>query len=155
MEKKLPENNREFSAGAVIFRLQDGQPLFLILHYHFKGDYWDFPRGNIEKGETPTQAARREIKEETGLTEIDFIEGFKEKTKWFYRWEGRTIFKQATYFLARASGNEKVNLSKEHVGFNWLSFGEAMQQLTYNNTKVVFDRAHDFLKKQPSLQKFL
>ena len=54
----------ETSAGAVIFR-RDNEIKYLILHYKFKGDYWDFPRGNIEKGETEEQTAVREIKEET------------------------------------------------------------------------------------------
>jgi len=150
---------KEFSAGAVVFR-REGKLLYLLLHYHFKGDYWDFPRGNIERGETAQQAAAREIKEETGLDygkgDIEFVDGFKEKTSWFYRLKGQNIFKQATYFLAEAKKKD-VKLSEEHLEYKWLEFDAAVAQLTYDNSKSVLKKADEFLRKQErgSIKKFL
>jgi bis(5'-nucleosidyl)-tetraphosphatase len=125
---------REFSAGAVVFHREDGKTKYLLLHYHFKGDYWDFPRGNIEQGEQPMDAAKREIEEETGLKEndINFLPGFKESVKWFYSWKGVRRFKRATYFLAE-SKKKDVKISEEHVEFKWLPFEQALEQLTYRN----------------------
>jgi|WetSurMetagenome_2_1015567.scaffolds.fasta_scaffold850645_1 bis(5'-nucleosidyl)-tetraphosphatase len=144
---------KEKSAGAVLFRLEkDGEGrgkekvFYLVLHYHFKGDYWDFARGKIEKGETELQTARREIKEETGL-EVQFVNGFEERTSWFYRLEGKNVFKQTVYFLAEA-GDRKVQISSEHLGFDWLEYHEAMERLTYKNTKAILTSAHEFLKKR-------
>jgi len=149
---------REFSAGAVIFRREDEKIFYLLLHYHFKGDYWDFPRGNIEKGETADQTAAREIKEETGIdsdkNEFKIINGFLEKSKWFYQWNGKKIMKQAKYFLAETK-KEDVKISEEHLEFKWLEFDDALKQLTYNNSKRVLKAAHKFLQRHSSIKKFL
>lgn len=149
---------KEKSAGAVIFRRdeQTGKILYLILHYHFKGDYWDFPRGKIERGETEEATAKREIKEETGLTEIKLVEGFREVTHWFYRWKGQDIYKEAVYFVAEALSG-KVKISHEHLEFIWADYETAMETLTYDNTKSILKKAHNFLQKREkgTIEKFL
>lgn len=130
--------------------------LYLVLHYHFKGDYWDFPRGKIEKDETEEQTAKREIKEETALEDLEFVEGFKETTSWFYRWEGKNIFKEAVYFLAETK-EKKIKISLEHLEYLWLEYEEAMKTLTYENTKKILKAAHEFLQKhgKERIEKFL
>ena len=65
----------EHSAGAIVFRNEKSENFYLLLEY--RPDYWGFSKGNIEKGEAVEETARREIREETGLTDIQFIEGFK------------------------------------------------------------------------------
>jgi bis(5'-nucleosidyl)-tetraphosphatase len=147
--KRQKEFEREFSAGAVIFyKNEKAEPLYLILHYHFKGDYWDFPRGNIEKGESSTDATKREIREETGLTERDirFVQGFKETIQWFYVWQGIRRLKQTTYFLAETTKKE-IKLSEEHIGYIWLPLNEALEQLTYKNTIRVLEKVNTFIDK--------
>lgn len=147
----------------MIFRREDEEGkeskekiFYLVLHYHFKGDYWDFPRGKIEKGETEEQTARREIKEETGLEDVEFVKGFKKTTSWFYRWEGKNIFKEAVYFLAETK-QEKIKLSIEHLDYLWLEYEEAMKTLTYENTKKILKAVHEFLQKleKGRIEKFL
>jgi len=56
---------RERSAGAVIFRKIDGEIRYLLLHYHYKTYFWDFPKGNMEEGEREDATVRREVREET------------------------------------------------------------------------------------------
>jgi 8-oxo-dGTP pyrophosphatase MutT (NUDIX family) len=112
-----------------------------------KGDFWDFPRGKIERGETEQQTAVREIREETGLSEVAFVPGFRKMTSWYYRWKGANIYKEATYFLAEVK-SEKVKISHEHVEFVWVDFRDAMQTLTYDNTKEIMRAAHSFLQNQ-------
>lgn len=139
---------REISSGIIIFRCSDGERLYLLLHYQFKGDYWDFPRGNLRKEETSKQAAAREVVEETGLSEDDlrFIEGFEEGAKWFYKLGKEPVQKRVTYFLAETR-REDVRISEEHVGFKWLSFKEALMLLKYKNSKKLLLKAEDFLQK--------
>ena len=74
---------RENSAGAIIFRMVDNIPYYLLLHY--PSGHWEFTKGHIEKGENPEDAARREIEEETGIKDIKIIPGFKEYSKYFFR----------------------------------------------------------------------
>jgi 8-oxo-dGTP pyrophosphatase MutT (NUDIX family) len=139
---------KEISSGIIMFRRHLGERLYLLLHYHFKGDYWDFPRGNIKEGETVKQAALRETREETGLSEDDltFIEGFEESATWFYRSRQNPVHKRVTYFLAETE-REDVNISKEHVGFKWLNSRDALRLLRYKNSRELLVKAEDFLQK--------
>ena len=133
----------EKSAGAIVFR-KDKEIKYLLLHYKFRTDYWDFPRGNIEKGEDEQETALREIKEETGISDAELQKGFAEKVQWFYKREGQTVFKEVIFFLAETKQKE-IKLSKEHIGYAWLSYDKALKKLTFKNAKGVLDKAHEFL----------
>jgi len=141
---------RERSAGAVIFRKTESGIRYLLLHYHYKTYYWDFPKGNIEEGEREEDAARREVKEETGLENIKFMEGFKEKISYFYRREEKIVFKEVLYFLVK-SEEERVKLSEEHIGYEWVDCETAKSRLR-ENSKGVLEKANKFL--QASLHAF-
>jgi 8-oxo-dGTP pyrophosphatase MutT (NUDIX family) len=126
---------REKSAGAVVFRKENGIK-FLLLKYKFKSEYWDFPRGNIEKGEKAEDTAKREIEEETGIKDLKFLKNFKQKVKWFYRRENKLISKEVIYFLAQTDEKE-VRISEENVGYEWLSYEEALSKLKPTSQKVL------------------
>jgi len=139
----------EKSAGAVIFKKHKGIIKYLLLNYPSttrgaKRDYWDFPKGHIEKGEKELETAEREIKEETGLKDIEFVEGFKEWIKYFFRYQGKTIFKIVTFYLIEAK-NGKVKISGEHIGYQWLPYNQAIKQLTFKNAKEILRKANAFL----------
>ena len=70
--------------------------------------------------------------------------GFREAVHWFYFFEDTQRFKRVTYFLAEAKKRE-IKLSEEHLGFKWLHFEKAHEQLTYNNAKQVLKKAEAFL----------
>lgn len=138
----------EISSGIIIFRRALDKRLYLLLHYQFKGDYWDFPRGNLKEKETLRQAAIRETNEETGLSEDDLIiiEGFEEKVRWYYRLHNKPVNKYVTYLLAETKRKE-IRISKEHAGFKWLIFEDALRLLRYNNSKKLLLQSEKFLKK--------
>ena len=69
----MAEGVSRFSAGVVVLRRQGETCRFLLLR-SFR--YWDFPKGQVEPGEEPIDAARREVREETGITDLDFRWGF-------------------------------------------------------------------------------
>lgn len=133
----------EKSAGAVIFRKMESGIRYLLLHYHYKTYFWDFPKGNIEKGESEEATVKREVKEETGLEDIKFIEGFKEKISYSYKREGKTVFKTVIYFLVK-SEEERVILSEEHIGYEWPDYETAKYRLR-ENSKRVLEKANKFL----------
>ncbi len=130
------------SAGAVVFRREKEVTYYLLLHYQAK--HWDFPKGHIEEGESLKQTIVREVAEETGIMDIVFIDGFKEKIEYFLKLKGKTIFKVVMFFLAQTKTKE-VKLSFEHTGFKWLPYEKALEQLTYKNAKEVLRKAHSFL----------
>lgn len=165
--EKAKTFQKETSAGAILFRKEisgqspeglsnlkkfdkKGKILYLLLHY--EGGHWDFPKGNIEKGETEKDTVKREIKEETGISKISFIEGFKEKIQYFYKLKGETVFKQVFFYLVEAK-ESKVKLSFEHIGYKWLSYDKAMEQLTFKNAKEILKKANSFLGS--SLRRFI
>ena len=130
---------REKSAGAIIFHKSSGD--YLLLHY--PSGHWDFVKGHVEKGESEEQTLLREAREETGL-EIKIVPGFKETISYFYRHK-ELISKDVIFFLAEAK-SKNVRLTREHHGFVWLPFREALEKTTYKNSKAVLKKADEFLK---------
>ena len=129
---------RETSAGAVVFRQSDGNVLFLLLHY--TAGHWDFPKGNIEQGEEERITVQREIEEETGIRNIAFIDSFRDTIRYSYTWKGLYINKVVRVYLAETDHAE-VKLSREHQAYEWLSYDDAFERLTYDNSKNVLERS--------------
>jgi 8-oxo-dGTP pyrophosphatase MutT (NUDIX family) len=133
---------REISAGVILFR-QAPERYYLLLHY--ESGHWDFPKGHIEPGEDAQQTARRELKEETGISELCFVDGYKQSLRYFFRQKGIGIFKLVIYFLAETDQSE-VSLSDEHIGFDWLPYDLAMSRLTFKNSQDLLAKAHEHLR---------
>ncbi len=135
---------REVSAGAVIFRMENSVPLYLLVHYG--GGHWDFVKGHIEKGETPQQTTKREVMEETQIDDLEIIPGFEERVRYFFKRGRRTVYKEVIFFVAKTK-QKKVKLSHEHIGSVWLPYENAIEQLTFENAKRVLRKANKFLSK--------
>ncbi len=120
---QVTEEGDRLSCGAVIVRETDDGWLTLMLRaYH----NWDFPKGICEEGESPMDAAIREVGEETGITDLDFAWGDRSTDTGPYN-RGKT----ARYFLARTY-QESVEMGiapelgrPEHHEFRWIDFDEA------------------------------
>lgn len=134
----------EKSAGAIIFKKENQGKKFLLLHYEKK--HWDFPKGHVEKNETEIEAAKREIHEETGITELNFLPKFRETISYYYKRDGKLCHKEVVFFLAK-TGKTEIRLSNEHIGFEWLEFEKAKEKLTFKNAKEILSKAKDFLKQ--------
>jgi len=132
----------EVSAGAVIFRETKEGPKFLLLHY--VSGHWEFVKGHVEKGEDDIATLKREAAEETGIKDLRVIEGFKHSIDYFYRSGKQTIYKKVNFYLAETA-TEEIKISYEHQGFEWLSYGAAMERLTFKNAKETLRRAKEFL----------
>ncbi|MEM3000264.1 MAG: NUDIX domain-containing protein [Candidatus Bathyarchaeia archaeon] len=135
---------REKSCGAIVF-LKDKEVKYLLLHY--EAGHWDFVKGNVEPNENEKETVIRELREETGITDAQFIEGFREKIEYFYRRQGAKVHKEVIFFLAETH-TEKVELSYEHVGYIWLDYQSALEKLTFRNAKMLLKKAHELLKAQ-------
>jgi len=129
---------QERSAGLVIYRIIENEPFFLLIRYGW--GHWGFSKGMIESGESELEAAIREATEETGLTKFRFIKSFEEKIEYFYSREKKTIQKEVVYFLVETQENDVI-LSFEHSDYEWLSFNEAKERLSFDNDKRVLRMA--------------
>ncbi|HLU06465.1 MAG TPA: NUDIX domain-containing protein [Woeseiaceae bacterium] len=117
---QLPET---LSCGVVIVRRTDTGWLTLMLRAYRN---WDFPKGLMEQGETPIEAAVREVGEETGITQLSFDWGDR-----FTETGPYNRGKVARYYLARTE-EEKVTLGivpalgrAEHHQSLWVDFDKA------------------------------
>ena len=103
----------ETSAGIVLFRKEESKILFLLLHY--PSGHWDFVKGKMEQGESTHQTAVRETKEETGITDITFVENFEEWIEYNFKYQGELVQKKVVFFLAETK-TEEIKISHEHRG---------------------------------------
>ena len=133
----------EISAGAVIFR-KNSRLQFLLLHY--PSGHWDFVKGNIEVNENPNQTTIRETKEETGITDLDFVNGFEESVEYEFQYDEELIHKKVIFFLAKTNAVE-IKISHEHLDFVWLEFKEALEKITYRNARSVLSKANQLLER--------
>ncbi|MDA2933782.1 NUDIX domain-containing protein [Acidobacteria bacterium AH-259-D05] len=139
---KNSEVNFEKSCGAIIFRKENGVLKFLLVKEK-SGGHWGFPKGHIDEGETEQEAAGREIYEETGLR-VKFLDGFRSTVQ--YSPKENTV-KDVVFFLAN-SPNKSVNCGTAEIeDYDWLGLAEALESLTFDNSKVLLMAACDFLSK--------
>ena len=147
----------ERSAGAVIFRESGKGRKYLLLHHQaidskrtahpVSTGHWSFPKGHVEKGETTEETVRREVREETGITKLEFVPDFKETIRYFVNYDGQNRLKFVAFFLAKTN-QKKITISFEHQGFAWLSYEEAILTVTYPSDKHVLKAAEAFISKQ-------
>jgi len=134
----------EVSAGIILFNEMDKRK-FLLLNYPSK--HWDFVKGKMEKDETPRETAIRETKEETGISDVEFINGFEEEIEYYFYAENQEIHKKVIFFLGKTQTTEIV-LSHEHLDFIWLEFDNALSKTTYENAKNLLKKSKTFLDKR-------
>lgn len=140
----------EISAGAVLYLVNENSKInYLILNYNY--GHWDFPKGNIENGETEIETVFREISEETAIKDIQIIDGFRQQISYKYRKKSRLINKSVIYYLAETKSKQVV-LSFEHINFEWQSFEQALQKLSFENSKRVLRMANQFLLKPENIK---
>jgi len=131
----------EISAGIILFN-EIGDKEFLLLNYPSK--HWDFVKGKMEKDETPHETALRETKEETGISDVEFIDGFKEEIEYYFYADNQEIHKKVIFFLGKTKTIDII-LSHEHLGFIWLDFDNALEKITYKNAKNLLKKSRKFL----------
>ncbi len=134
------EKSKVLSAGVIIVRCSNGGWHYLLLRVY---NYWDFPKGEVEPGEDPLDAAVREVREETTLEDLIFTwgRGFRETPP--YR-----AGKVARYYLAESRhGSVSLPISEElgrpeHDAFRWVGY-QAARELVAERVKPILDWAND------------
>lgn len=133
----------ERAAGFVLFRTESSTREYLVLR-HRGQEYWAFPKGRVDPGESELQAAIREVMEETGVAPGAQVVGFRAQCQYSMARGGRRHNKIVTFFLAEARPTT-IRLSGEHDDARWLPYSDARDVLTYDESRRVLDEAEAIL----------
>lgn len=132
------------SAGVIPVRRSGDRWLYLLLRAY---QYWDFPKGKTEAGETPLEAALRELKEETGLEQVNFQWGHD-----YIETGPYARGKVARYYIAETTETRVVlgivpELGRaEHHEYRWMTYDEA-----YRRTSPRVQRVLEWSRQQMRL----
>lgn len=132
----------EKSCGAVIYREHNDEIQYLIIS-HQGDEHWCFPKGHEEKKETEEETALREIQEETGLS-VKLFPDFRTRIRYNPK---ENISKEVIFFLAKVK-EEVVDIQLEEIcDFKWLNYEEAINRITYENSKGALKEANNYIKR--------
>lgn len=138
----------EVSAGGVVFRAAadegGARPRFLIIRDSYKN--WGFPKGHVEQGERPEDAAVREVREETGVDGLT-VRGAIETIDWYFRFRGRLIHKVCHFYLMETEREDTNPQRSEGItACRWEQFEEAVRLVSYANARDVLRHAQILLE---------
>lgn len=127
---------KEQSAGIIIVRKDATEPKVLLMRAY---SFWDFPKGGIEGTENKLEAAIREVKEETGITELQFKWG-----KIYYQTEPFGKNRKVVFYFMAETNEENVIMGispilgrPEHEEYRWVSFDEAKDMVVERIKKAL------------------
>jgi bis(5'-nucleosidyl)-tetraphosphatase len=136
---------KEESFGIIPLSKKDGVwRVFLVQLRHSR--FWGFPKGHPEKGESPKQTAQRELKEETNLDVIRFIQESPLTEQYQFKSSGVPISKQVQYFLAEVEGEPALQSHEIRDGA-WVTFQEFASKPTHAEGKAILKEVEKILSK--------
>ncbi len=137
----------ETSSGGVVLRWIDGEPHFLLIRDPYAN--WGLPKGHIEGGESPEEAALREVAEETGLRALHVVTQLP-TIDWYFRDHGTLIHKFCHFFLLESPEGDAVPQHDEGItACAWRSVAEALATVTYANAREVLRIAGSHVGELP------
>ncbi len=136
----------QFSAGGVAFRKQDGQVEVVLISVG-EDNRWQLPKGLVDKGESPEQAAIREVREEAGIdseivTRIDKVEYW-----YFWKENGQRIryHKFVYFYLLRYKSGDVRDHDHEVNEARWVAIDDAIEMLAFDNEKKIMEKAKELI----------
>ena len=143
------EGDLSISAGVIIFRRSEEGIKFLLLYHG--GSYWNFPKGKLAEGEKSFRAALREVEEETGIKapNLRFINWFKVSDRFvFYTKEKKRIPRLVIYYLAETKTQSVTIVPREHQGYGWFLYKDALRMLKAPNLKSNLKKAYTSITRR-------
>jgi 8-oxo-dGTP pyrophosphatase MutT (NUDIX family) len=137
---------REFSAGGVVVR--DGQVVVIVPTRRAADGsrVLALPKGHVDPGETPIEAATREVREETGIV----AEPVRElgESRYWYRRDGRTIGKTVEFFLFEYVSGDTADHDDEVEEVRWIGLQQALNELSHTAEREMVELALAHLGKE-------
>ncbi len=133
----------ETSAGGVIYRRCEGRVHVLLIRDAYQ--HWGLPKGHVEGTETASDAALREVAEETGLCQLRL--GPRLRTiDWHFRFRGRLIHKYCHFYLIESPAGDTCPQAEEGITeCVWLPLEDAIEAISYENAREVLQLAAEAL----------
>ena len=141
----------QFSAGGVAFR-QGDNGLETVIVLMLPERRWQLPKGVIDPGETPEQAALREVQEEGGI-ECEIVEKLDTIEYWFTVDRDTSparIHKRVSFYLMRYLSGDVADHDHEVEEAVWVTFTDALARLEFESERDVVAKALDILTGTPA-----
>jgi 8-oxo-dGTP pyrophosphatase MutT (NUDIX family) len=130
----------ESSAGGIVLRRSDVDGIEVLLIRHSAHGGWGFPKGFIEPGEEPPEAALREVEEESGVR-AEIINDLPPTRYSFVNRERERVAKTVRWYLMRYVGMGDQTHAHEVSAVEWLRLESVHGRLSYPNDKELFSVA--------------
>lgn len=140
------QTRKQVSAGGVVVR-KNGDRFDVALIARRNGTMWCLPKGKVEKGESSQDAARREVREETGL-EGELLKKIG-PIHYFYcvKEEEVRFSKTVDFYLFRYKSGDTRDHDDEVDEVRWFGIEEALGNLTHKSEKEILEKAKELLKE--------
>jgi 8-oxo-dGTP pyrophosphatase MutT (NUDIX family) len=139
------ERPREFSAGGVVVR---GAQVVVIVPTRRAADgsrVLALPKGHVDPGEAPLEAATREVREETGVVAEPVCE--LGESRYWYRRDGRTVGKSVAFFLFTYVEGDIEDHDDEVEEVRWIGLEQAQSELSHQAERDMVGLAVAYLDK--------
>lgn len=146
--KKHLAIKKDKSIGVILFCKFPRSLKFLILK-HKKG-HWSFAKGHKDKGEKAVETALRELHEEAGIYNVDFLSKkiLLKETYVFFNKNNEKVLKSVDYFIAK-SKSKKVKIDKKEItNYKWCTLKGSEKVITYKESRKTLRKAHRIILKK-------
>jgi 8-oxo-dGTP diphosphatase len=140
----------QVSAGGVVFRLKNSEVEIAIISVAPSGR-WQLPKGLIDSGETPEQAAEREVREEAGI-ETELLEKIKTIEYWYFgehKNERARFHKLVHFYLMKYKSGDVADHDHEVIEARWIEASEAIKMLAFSAERKIVEAATKMINERP------
>jgi len=131
--------------GAVILNKEKNK---VLLELQSRGNYWVFPKGGIDPGETELQTLKREVREETGIKVFLLDSKFKDEISYKFNTEHGWMEAAVYYFIIYTDQKGYISRPKEVLELKWCKFDEAQKILKFKNQQKLLNRVIKYINEE-------
>ncbi len=133
------------SCGIIPLSKKSGEWKVFLIHHRGYEQYWSCPKGHLESNETNQEAARRELKEETGLNVLAFLNKAPLLEEFYWFKGNERVLKRVLFFVCEVEG--EIHLQNEEIaGGEWFSLPQAVEQVKHPEGKATIRQAEHILR---------
>jgi 8-oxo-dGTP pyrophosphatase MutT (NUDIX family) len=142
--------HRKTSAGGLLISSIDVPRVLLMYRVHGDKDAWKTPKGGVERGESKRRAAKREVAEESGLTQVKIVGSLG--TMQYFKYEKDRLREKTVHLFLMLNKEGESGIApgegERYVSGEWLPFDDAIARVTQKQARAVIARAQDLLAKR-------